>query len=218
MIPKYPLLTALVALLLFSAAHICNAASLATVRIAVLGDSLTAGYGIGSEQAFPARLEEALRQRGFPVEVTGAGVSGDTTAGGRARLDWTLNDDPGLVIVELGGNDALRGLDPGQTRENLDDILTRLQASGVEVLLAGMRAPRNLGRDYYTKFDRVYPELAERHGVPLYPFFLEGVAGRPELNLDDGIHPNAAGVEVIVRGILPLVEAALRRLQQAMCP
>lgn len=185
----------------------------APLRIAVLGDSLTAGYGLAADQSFPAQLEAALRQRGYPVEVQNAGVSGDTTAGGLARLDWLLDSRPDLVIVELGGNDALRGIDPESTRANLDAILVRLKQNGIRPLLAGMRAPRNLGRDYYTKFDALYPELAQRHGVPFYPFFLDGVAGRPELNLGDGIHPDPAGIAVIVRQIQPLVEQNLESLQ-----
>jgi acyl-CoA thioesterase I len=187
-------------------------AGFAALRIAVLGDSLTAGYGLATDQSFPAQLEKALRQRGSLVEVQNAGISGDTTAGGLARLDWLLANQPNLVIVELGGNDALRGLEPAMTRANLEAILIRLKQNGIQPLLAGMRAPRNLGRDYYTKFDRLYPDLAQRHEVPFYPFFLEGVAGRADLNLDDGIHPNAAGIAIIVSKILPLVEQSLRQL------
>lgn len=179
------------------------------LRIAVLGDSLAAGYGLADELSFPAQLETALRQRGYRVEVQNAGVSGDTSAGGLARLGWLLEGRPDLVIIELGANDALRGLDPELTRANLEAILLRLKETGIQPLLAGMRAPRNLGRNYYTKFDAIYPELARHHAVPLYPFFLDGVAGRQELNLGDGIHPNAAGVAVIVEKILPLVEQFL---------
>ena len=183
------------------------------LRIAVLGDSLTAGYGLAAADAFPVQLEAALRQRGHRVLVQNAGVSGDTSAGGLARLDWTLTERPALVIVELGGNDALRGLDPASTSANIAAILGRLKQAGVKSLLTGMRAPRNFGRDYYTKFDRLYPDLAQTHEVPFYPFFLEGVAGRPELNQPDGIHPTAAGVAIIVAKILPLVEASLKRLE-----
>lgn len=179
------------------------------LRIAVLGDSLAAGYGLAADQSFPAQLETALLQRGYRVEVHNAGVSGDTTAGGLARLGWLLESRPDLVIVELGGNDALRGLDPELTRANLEAILLRLKETGIQPLLAGMRAPRNLGPDYYTKFDAIYPELAQNHAVPLFPFFLEGVAGHKDLNLGDGIHPNAAGIAVIVEKILPLVEQFL---------
>jgi len=181
-------------------------------HIIVLGDSLTAGYGLSGKAAFPARLEVALRERGFAVRVSNAGISGDTSAGGLARLDWSLSDRPDLMIIELGANDALRGLDPRQTRQNLEQILKRLREQQILPLLAGMKAPRNLGEDYYTKFDQLYPELARQYQVPYYPFFLEGVAGKPGLNQVDGMHPNVAGVEVIVQGILPLVEDCLRQL------
>lgn len=184
----------------------------APLRIAVLGDSLTAGYGLPADQAFPVRLEAALQQNGFSVNVINAGVSGDTTAGGLARLDWTLADKPQLVIVELGGNDALRGLPPQEAAANLDVILTHLKEQGVQALLAGMEAPRNLGPDYYNSFDAIYPRLAHEHNVPFYPFFLAGVAGNPALNQADGIHPNPAGVAVIVKGILPLVEQTIEQL------
>ena len=175
----------------------------------VLGDSLAAGYGLPVAESFPAQLEKALAERGHAVEVIGAGVSGDTTAGGLARLDWLLADGPDLVIVELGGNDALRGIDPAETERNLEQILERLRAAGVKTLLAGMQAPRNMGEDYYRRFDRIYPELAGRYEVAFYPFFLAGVATRPELNLPDGIHPNAQGINVIVERILPYLEALL---------
>ena len=175
-------------------------------RVLVLGDSLTAGYGLKSKDAFPVRLEQALQASGHNVTVINASVSGDTTAGGLARLDWALADKPQLVIVELGANDALRGLDPAQTQKNLDTILTRLQREGIAALLTGMRAPRNLGSDYYNKFDRLYLELAKRHKVAFYPFFLEGVATVRRYNQADGIHPNEKGVEMIVQGVLPTVE------------
>jgi len=181
----------------------------AEVRILVLGDSLSAGYGLSAAEAFPAQLEQALRQNGQAVRVINAGVSGDTTAGGLARLDWALVERPQLVIVQLGANDALRGLDPEQARANLDAILTRLLREGMQVLLAGMHAPRNLGPSYYTKFDRIYGDLAKKHRVALDPFFLEGVALRPELNQADGLHPNARGVAVIVRRLLPRVRELL---------
>ncbi len=180
----------------------------------MLGDSLVAGYGLDAQAAFPARLETALKERGYRVEVLNAGISGDTSAGGLARLDWTLAEQPELMIVELGANDALRGLSPLQTERNLNLILSRLQQRGVQALLAGMKAPRNLGENYYTKFDQIYPELARRHQVPLYPFFLAGVAGDPDLNQADGIHPTAAGVDVIVRGILPVMEKTLKGMKQ----
>lgn len=182
------------------------------LRIAVLGDSLTAGYGLAADQSFPAQLEAALQKDGCLVEVQNAGISGDTTAGGVARLGWLIEGQPDLVVVALGGNDALRGLDPKLTQGNLEAILSRLKSAGIQPLLAGMRAPRNLGRDYYTKFDRLYPELAERHKIPFYPFFLAGVAGREDLNLGDGMHPNAAGVAVMVRQMLPVVKQSLKQM------
>jgi acyl-CoA thioesterase-1 len=182
------------------------------LRIVVLGDSLTAGYGLEAKDAFPVRLEQALQAAGHKVTVINSGVSGDTSAGGLARLDWALTDRPQIVIVELGGNDALRGLAPEQTRQNLHAIIGRLKADGVAVLLTGMRAPRNLGSDYYNKFDRLYPELAARHRVAFYPFFLEGVATVRRYNQADGIHPNRAGLQVIVQKILPTVEKLITQL------
>ena len=179
-------------------------------RLLVFGDSLTAGYGLPKNQAFPARLEAALREQGIDVEVINAGVSGDTSAGGLARVDWALgNSPPGYAIVELGANDGLRGLPPKAMEENLDAILTRLQARGVRVLLAGMRAPPNLGRDYVAEYEAVFPRLARKHGMALYPFFLDGVATNGALNQGDGLHPNAAGVDEIVRRILPAVRQLL---------
>ncbi|MSP83324.1 MAG: arylesterase [Alphaproteobacteria bacterium] len=174
-----------------------------SIRLALLGDSLTAGYGLAARDAFPARLGAALAAAGRAVIVQDAGVSGDTTAGGLARLDWVLGDAPDVVLVELGANDALRGLDPEAAYASLDAILTALAQRGILVVLAGFKAPRNLGPEYTEAFDGIYARLAERHGVPLYPFFLDGVALDPELNQTDGLHPNAAGVAVIVGGILP---------------
>ena len=205
----------LVCLLLFAPAPAVRAAGGgAPLRIAVLGDSLTAGLGLSASEAFPARLEAALRARGLDVAVANAGVSGDTTAGGLARIDWTLAGNPRLVIVELGGNDALRGLSPKEAFANLDAILTRLKKAGVQAILAGMRAPRNLGPEYYNSFNAIYPRLARKHDVPLYPFFLAGVLGDPALNQADGIHPNARGVAVIVRRILPLILRTLERMER----
>jgi acyl-CoA thioesterase-1 len=181
----------------------------ADCRIAVLGDSLTAGYGLAAGEGFPAQLEGALRADGFNCALIDAGVSGDTSAGGLARLDWLLADQPSHVIVELGANDALRALPVDQLAANLDAILARLRDEGIPALLAGMLAPPNLGRDYGEAFAAVYADLAERHGVPLYPFFLDGVALRPELLLPDRLHPTAEGVGVIVAGILPTVRAWL---------
>jgi acyl-CoA thioesterase-1 len=183
-----------------------------TVTLALLGDSLTAGYGLATADALPARLAAAFAEGGRMVRVIDAGVSGDTTAGGLARLDWVLADGPDVVLVELGANDALRGLPPEEALANLDAILGRLRERGIAALLAGMKAPRNLGADYAAAFDAIYPTLARRHGVALYPFFLEGVALDPSLNQADGLHPNAAGVARIVEGILPallpLIDAA----------
>jgi acyl-CoA thioesterase I len=183
-----------------------------TVRIVALGDSLTAGYGLPAAAAFPNVLERELRKKGATVAVENAGVSGDTASGGRDRLDWSVPDGTDLVIVELGANDALRGLDPRVTEAALDEILTRLKARRIDALLAGMRAPPNNGPQYVAAFDGLYRRLADKHGAPLYPFFLDGVAGDPRLNLPDGIHPTAAGVEEIVRRILPMVEAEVRRI------
>lgn len=177
-----------------------------TKRLLILGDSLTAGYGLAAVESFPAQLEMALKQAGHKVTVVNAGVSGDTSAGGLARLEWALADDPHMVIVELGGNDALRGLSPKVTFNNLDSILERLKASGVQVVLAGMKAPRNLGDDYASEFDQIYPQLASKHNVIFYPFFLEGVALDSALNQVDGIHPNTAGVGVIVEKMVPVLE------------
>ena len=178
-------------------------------RIVVLGDSLTAGFGLPREDAFPARLEAALRAEGHAWRVIDAGVSGDTSAGGLARLDWVLTDEPEIVIVELGANDGLRGLPTDQMEANLDTILTKIGEAGAATLLAGMRAPANFGAGYEAAFRAVYERLAARHRVAFYPFFLEGVAMEPALNQADGIHPNAAGVAEIVRRIVPHVVAVI---------
>jgi acyl-CoA thioesterase I len=185
------------------------------VKILALGDSLTAGYGLPEADAFTTRLQKALKDKGYDVQVINAGVSGDTTAGGRARLDWALGDQPDVAVVELGANDGLRGLDPASTRENLDAILTAMKERKVPTLLAGMYAPRNLGREYGDRFNAIYPELAEKHDVPLYPFFLEGVALDPKLNQEDGMHPNAKGVAIVVDGILPHLTALIDGLPGA---
>ena len=183
------------------------------LRIVVFGDSLVAGFGIRPSDAFPAQLERALKAKGHAVEIINAGVSGDTTAGGLERMAWAVPESTDAVILELGANDALRGLDPARAKANLDKIITKLKAGGAEVLLAGMLAPRNLGRDYMRAFDAIYPELAKKHGLILYPFFLEGVALDAKLNLDDGIHPNGRGVAEIV-AILPQVEELIERVEQ----
>ena len=169
------------------------------------GDSLTAGYGLAPEQAFPARLELALRRQGIEVRVVNGGVSGDTTAGGLVRLDWALAGKPDFVILALGENDALRGIDPATVRDNLDKMIRKIEATGARVLLIGMLAPPNWGAEYKSAFDRIFPELAKVHDVQLYPFFLEGVAMNPELNQPDGLHPNERGVAVLVDRLAPVV-------------
>jgi len=182
------------------------------LRLLVLGDSLTAGYGLKPEDSFPSQLAEALDAAGYNVRVINAGVSGDTTAGGLSRLEWALADKPQLVLVELGGNDALRGLPPAEAYANLESILAQLEKKGVSVILAGMQAPRNLGKDYTEEFNAIYPQLAGKYAVPFYPFFLEGVALDPALNQSDGIHPNLVGVREIVRRILPLLKSELNKI------
>ncbi|WP_442894179.1 arylesterase [Bradyrhizobium sp. AZCC 1721] len=177
------------------------------VKMVVLGDSLSAGLGLSAPAAFPARLQKALSDKGIKVDMINAGVSGDTTSGGRDRLDWSIPEGTEAVILELGANDALRGIDPAVTRAALSDILTRLKARKIAVLLCGMLAPPNYGSEYAARFNAIYPELSKSFGVPLYPFFLEGVASEAKLNQADGIHPTAEGIDVIVKNILPMVEA-----------
>jgi acyl-CoA thioesterase-1 len=177
------------------------------IKMVVLGDSLSAGYGLPAAAAFPVRLQKSLKINSIDVEMINAGVSGDTTSGGRDRLEWSVPEGTEAVILELGANDALRGIDPAITRAALSDILTRLKARKIAVLLCGMLAPPNYGADYSARFDAIYPDLAKSFGVPLYPFFLEGVAARAALNQADGLHPTAEGVDVIVKNILPAVEA-----------
>ena len=185
-----------------------------TINIVAFGDSLTAGYRLAPDEAFPVRLEAKLKARGQDVAVANAGVSGDTTAAGRARLDWAVPDGTDAVILELGANDTLRGLPPDQARVNLDAMVTGLKAKGAAILLVGMQAPRSYGAEYADAFDRIFPELAAKHGLLLYPFFLDGIALDAKLNLDDGIHPNAGGVDVIVDGILPRVEELIARVKK----
>jgi acyl-CoA thioesterase I len=179
------------------------------IKMVVLGDSLSAGLGLPASAAFPARLQKALRIKGIMVDMTNAGVSGDTSSGGRDRLDWSVPEGTEAVIVELGANDALRGIDPNVTRSALTDILTRLKARRIAVMLCGMVAPPNYGSDYSARFNAIYPDLAKSFGVPLYPFFLEGVAADARLNQADGLHPTAEGVDMIVKNVLPTVEAFL---------
>jgi acyl-CoA thioesterase-1 len=179
----------------------------------VLGDSLSAGYGLPAGAAFPERLAVALKAKGIAVEMINAGVSGDTASGGLGRLDWSIPDGTDAVILELGANDALRGLDPALTRKALDTALSKLKERKITVLLAGMYAPRNMGPDYVKSFDGMYAELAATHGAILYPFFLEGVGGDAKLNQPDGLHPTAAGIDVIVKNILPKVEELVDRVK-----
>ena len=177
------------------------------IKMVVLGDSLSAGLGLSASAAFPARLKQSLKIKGIDVDMINAGVSGDTSSGGRDRLDWSVPEGTDAVILELGANDALRGTDPKVTRAALTDILARLKARKVAVLLCGMLAPPNYGSDYSARFNAIYPDLAKSFEVPLYPFFLEGVAADARLNQADGLHPTAEGVDVIVKNILPTVEA-----------
>jgi len=183
------------------------------VRIVVLGDSLSAGFGLAASDALPAKLERALKAKGHNVAIENAGVSGDTAAGGLARLDWSVPDGTDAVILELGANDALRGADPKQTRTSLEAIVRKLKERRIVVLLAGMLAPRNLGPDYAKAFDPIYPELAAAHGLIFYPFILDGVAGDRALNQADGIHPTAAGVDMMVKGLLPKAEELVGRVR-----
>jgi acyl-CoA thioesterase-1 len=184
-------------------------ASAKPVKMVVLGDSLSAGLGLSAPAAFPARLQKALDSKGIKVDMINAGVSGDTSSGGRDRLDWSIPEGTEAVILELGANDALRGTDPAVTRAALSDILTQLKARKIAVLMCGMLAPPNYGREYAARFNAIYPELSKSFGVPLYPFFLEGVAADAKLNQPDGLHPTAEGIDVIVKNILPMVEAFL---------
>ena len=179
------------------------------VKMVVLGDSLSAGLGLSGPAAFPARLQKALKDKGIEVDMINAGVSGDTASGGRDRLDWSVPAGTEAVIVELGANDALRGTDPAVTRAALTDIVSRLKARRIAVMLCGMLAPPNYGQDYAARFNTIYPDLAKKFDVPLYPFFLAGVAADPKLNQADGIHPTAEGVDIIVANILPTVQAFL---------
>lgn len=206
-------------LVLTAAAPATRAEEPPPLRLLLLGTSLVAGYGLPRAQAFPAQLQAALAAQGTRVSLIEAGVSGDTTAGGLARLPWILGSTPGqqpdAALVELGGNDVLRGFAPQTTEANLDRILTILGERGIPVLLAGMRAPPNLGTEYVREFDAVFPRVAAKHDVGFYPFFLEGVAGDATLNQPDGIHPNAAGVAVIVERILPSVRTLLQKARSA---
>lgn len=198
---------------LFAAALLMLAAALPAwaepFRIVGFGDSLMAGYGLGPGEGFPEKLQAALRGRGHDVVIANAGVSGDTTSGGLSRLDWSIPDGTQLVILELGANDMLRGIDPALVEQNLDKMLARLKERNIPVLLAGMVAAPNLGHAYGEQFGTIYPKLAEKYGATLYPFFLDGVAGDPKLLLEDGMHPNATGIDRMVERALPTVEKAI---------
>lgn len=201
--------------LLWLAAWTASAvAAEAPIRVVALGDSLTAGFGLPTEDSFPVKLQAALRAKGHAVEISNAGVSGDTTTGGLARLAWSVPEGTEAVILELGANDALRGVDPDVSRRALDEIMRRLTARGIPVLLCGMRAPPNLGEEYGQRFNTIFPAMAETYGALLYPFFLQDVAGLAELNQGDGLHPTAAGIDVIVRNILPHAERLIAKARE----
>ncbi|MCV0394435.1 MAG: arylesterase [Rhizobiaceae bacterium] len=200
----------LVAITVLSTAWFAAPALAEPYRIVGFGDSLMAGYELAPGESFPEQLQAALRDRGHDVVVENAGVSGDTTTGGLSRLDWSVPEGTDLVILELGANDMLRGISPEVTEKNLDEMLERLDDRGIDVLLAGMMAAPNLGRDYADAFNGIYPRLAEKHGAPFYPFFLDGVAAQRNLLLEDGMHPNADGVAEMVRRAIPAVEAAMK--------
>ncbi len=184
------------------------------IMIVAFGDSLTAGYGLKASESFPVQLQMALEAKGHKVTIINAGVSGDTTAGGLERLDWALEPKPDAVILELGANDALRGIDPKEPHANLDKMLATLKAKNIAVLLAGMKAPNNWGADYAKSFDAIYPDLAAKYGVPLYPFFLEGVALDKAYTQPDGLHPTGAGVAEIVKRILPQADALVEQVER----
>ena len=184
------------------------------VRILILGDSLIQGYGLPPGTDFPNQLERALRAKGVNVDIVNGGVSGDTSAGGLARIEWSLTDAPDAAIVEFGGNDALRGLAPSDTERNIGAILARLRARHIPVLLAGIRSPRNMGADYTREFDAVFPALAKKYDVLFYPFFLDGVAADPRLNQRDGIHPNEKGVAIIVTRMIPMAMRLIAKARQ----
>jgi acyl-CoA thioesterase-1 len=202
---KHAIFTALICVV-----AVTGQAAADTFRIVGFGDSLMAGYNLGPNEGFPQKLEAALKARGHDVAVANAGVSGDTTSGGLSRLDWSVPDGTDLVILELGANDMLRGLAPEITEKNLDKMMASLEKRGIGVVLAGMLAAPNLGPDYAAAFNGIYPKLAEKYGAPLIPFFLDGVAANPSLQLEDGLHPSAAGVDRMVEGALPVIEPLVR--------
>jgi acyl-CoA thioesterase-1 len=209
---RYPLtLLALVACAaLFAGA--AGAQRAAPFKIVAFGDSLTAGYGLPAQDTFPAKLEQALKAQGHNVEIENAGVSGDTASGGLSRVDWSIPDGTDAVIIELGANDMLRGIEPKVTRQALDEILAKLRTRNIAVLLCGMRAAPNLGADYGRAFEAIFDDLAAKYDVVYYPFFLDGVATQAQFALRDGLHPNAAGIDTIVGGILPKAKELIARL------
>ena len=194
---------------------VARAEAAAHVRILALGDSLTAGLGLPESETMPSQLSDALTKMGRPATVINGGVSGDTSADGLARIDWALADKPQIMILALGANDMLRGLDPGATKANLEGIIDKAEAAGVETVLAGMLAPPNLGKDYKTAFDAIYPGLAKAHNLIFMPFLLQDVAQNSDLNQADGLHPNGKGVAVMVRNLLPYVTQAMDKLESA---
>lgn len=204
-----PRLLALLSLIIFVLAGNYGMAMANPIRILAFGDSLTAGYGLSENEGFVPQLQSELLKMGREVEVINGGVSGDTTAGGLSRVDWMLVDKPDIVILELGANDMLRGLPALEAKNNLDAIIQKIRESGAKLLLAGMIAPKNMGEDYRKDFDAIYPDLAKRYDILLYPFFLDGIATRPEFNQSDGLHPTKDGVSVIVKNIIPYVEQLL---------
>ena len=208
-----PIVASVLALTLFGTALVAYAATERPVKIVAFGDSLTVGYGLPATDAFPVKLAHALEAKGIKVQIVNAGVSGDTASGGLARLDWSLPSDTDAVILELGANDAMRGIDPAVTRQALAAILTKLKERGVAVLLCGMYAPPNMGADFERAYQRMYPQLARSYDAILYPFFLDGVAGHREHNQADGIHPTSKGVDLIVKAILPKVEELVARVK-----
>ncbi|MGI9350516.1 MAG: arylesterase [Rhizobiaceae bacterium] len=187
-------------------------ANCADVRVVVFGDSLVAGYGLPPGKAFPEQLSQALQGKSSSIDVINAGVSGDTTSGGLSRLEWSVGDGADIVVLELGANDALRGIPVEITRKNLDAMISRLKSASIEIVLAGMLAPPNMGKKYGDAFNAIYPELAEKHEIKLYPFFLEGVATDPQFNQDDGIHPNPEGVQVMVKNFMPALDSVLEKV------
>ena len=199
--------------LLLALPFVCSGAFAKPLKILALGDSLTAGFGLEVSDSFPKQLEVALKKSSVDSRVINAGVSGDTSAGGLARVDWVMQVQPDLVILELGANDGLRGLDPAETKQNLNAIIRRILEKGKVVLLTGMRAPPNLGQEYGARFNNIFPALAKAHKLPFYPFFLDRVVAEPALNQSDGMHPNAKGVAIIVSGILPVIKQALENVK-----